>query len=364
MKTPSRRGLNPKNVIQRIRTIGGVPGEVVFTGEQKLDTVEIHYMEYNTEEVFEELVTGESIENYHEPDDTLMQWYDIRGLHNTELIQEIGKIFSIHSLALEDVADTFQRPKYDEFDNGVFFTFKKIKWKENSLDLDMQHLSIFFGDGFLVSFQEDAKDNFANVKARIHNATGRIRKRGADYLAYALIDTITDNYFTILDGVEQFIEETEYSINRNPKDDIKSNIHDLKMEMLQMRKSVTPLRDAIGKFSRSDSPLIQEENLPFIQDLYDHTIQLTDLVESSRDSLTGLQDFYMSEVSFRMNQIMKVLTVVTTVFIPLSFLTGLYGMNFENMPELHSRNGYYILLGVMVAIVLGLLYYFKRKDWL
>ena len=351
-------------MIKRMRTIGAVPGEVVFTGEQKLAEVEIQYIEYNEEEIFEESVTGESIQNYHEPDESLMQWYDIRGLHNTEFIQEIGEIFSIHQLVLEDVADTYQRPKYEEYDNGIFITFKKMKLNESSFDIEQQQISIYFGNGFLISFQEESSDIFHNVKERLRKASGRIRKRGADYLAYTLIDAIADSYFSILDQVELFVEDTEYQINKNPKENLKTEIHDMKMELLQMRKNVAPLREAIGKFVRSDSHLLAESTLPFLQDLYDHTIQVNDIVESSRDSLIGLQDLYMSEVSFRMNQVMKVLTVVTTVFIPLSFLTGLYGMNFDNIPELHFENGYFILLIIMAVITVGLLLFFKQKKWL
>lgn len=365
----TKRKLNPKalypgNMMKRIRTIGGVPGEVIFTGEQKLAEVEIQYIEYNNDHIIEESVTGESIQNFHEPDDNVMQWYDIRGLHNTALIQEIGEIFSIHQLVLEDVADTYQRPKYEEYEDGIFITFKKMKLNETTNDIEQQQVSIYFGQGFLISFQEEPSDIFHNVKERLRKSSGRIRKRGADYLAYTLIDAIADSYFTILDKVELFIENKEYQINKNPKENLKTEIHDMKMELLQMRKSVAPLREAIGRFVRSDSSLLDENSLPFLQDLYDHTIQINDIVESSRDSLIGLQDLYMSEVSFRMNQIMKVLTVVTTVFIPLSFLTGLYGMNFKNMPELHYQNGYFILLVLMAVIVVGLLFYFKHKKWL
>lgn len=354
----------PKQVFQRIRTIAGVPGEVVFTGEKKLDEVLINYVEYNEDELFEESVSGESILTYHEPDDSLMQWYEIRGLHNTELIREIGSIFNVHPLVLEDVADTNQRPKFEEFESGNFITFRTVKYDSKNIDIDGQQVSIFFGKGFLVSFQEDEENLFEEIRNRIRNKSGRIRKRDSDYLAYTLIDAVVDRYFTILDEVDTFIENTEFEINKSPRPEIKGKIHDMRMDMLSVRKSILPLREAIGKFVKSESAFLDKKTIPFLQDVHDHVISVYEVVESQRDNLVSLQDLYMSEVSFKMNQVMQLLTVVTTIFIPLSFLTGLYGMNFVNIPELQNPNGYHILLIVMFVIAVILLILFKRKHWL
>lgn len=216
----------------------------------------------------------------------------------------------------------------------------------------------------MLTFQEDATDLFADIRKRIADGRGRIRLRGADYLAYALIDVIVDNYYIVLDKVETCIESIETEITNNASPQIKSDIHSLKQEMLIVRKSVAPLREAITRFAKSEHSLIQDSTVLFLRDLQDHTIQVMDMIETYRDMLNSLQDLYLSEISFKMNQVMQVLTVITTIFVPLSFLTGLYGMNFEYIPELGFRNGYFVLWGVMLVLVVSLLVWFRKRKWL
>lgn len=225
-------------------------------------------------------------------------------------------------------------------------------------------MAVYFRKGFVITFQEDHTDTFEPVRQRIHAGKGKVRMLGADYLAYALADTIVDNYFFVLDQIEEEIEALEEKLLTYPDKHSREDIHQLKREVIRARKCVAPLREAISRFSKSESDHINPKTGFFIRDLHDHTIQIMDMVDSYRDILNGLQDLYISEISFKMNQIMQVLTIITTIFVPLSFLAGLYGMNFENMPELRHHNGYYMLLMVMVVIVLSLVLWFKNKKWL
>ena len=211
---------------------------------------------------------------------------------------------------------------------------------------------------------EDEADLFPGVRDRIHSSRGRIRKRGADYLSYALLDNIVDHYYVVLDQMEEVLEQLEADILANPGRESKEKIHNLKLQFIILRKSVAPLREAIGRFSRCENPIIAEETHIFLRDLYDHTIQVIDTIDTYRDMMSGLYDLYLSEISFRMNSVIQVLTIMSTIFIPLTFLAGIYGMNFDNMPELHWKYGYFILLGVMLAIGLGLIRLFKQKNWL
>ena len=264
---------------------------------------------------------------------------------------------------MEDVAHTFQRPKYEEYENGNFIIFRALSFDREALEVKTEQVAIYFRKGLVVSFQENAADLFEHVRKRVNSGKGKVRSRGADYLTYALIDSVADNYFSVLDEIEECVEQVENDILNNPGQQTKERIHLLKKELLIVRKSVAPLREAVNRFAKSDSELVEENSKMYIRDLYDHTIQITDLVESYRDVLNGLQDLYISEISLRMNQVMQVLTIITTIFVPLSFLAGLYGMNFENIPELHHPSGYFILLGVMGLIALGSLFYFKKKNW-
>ena len=269
---------------------------------------------------------------------------DIRGLHDIELIEEIGKIFAIHPLVLEDVVDVSQRPKYEEFDNGILCSLHALSHSNEIVN--KESVNIYFGHGYVISFQEGESDLFLNVRERITANKGRIKSRGADYLCYALIDCIVDQYFLVLDNYSEDIDKLEQKISNDADESIKGHVLSLKQQGLRMKKSIYPLREAISKYSRSDHPLIAKKTHLFIRDIYENTIQIMDAVETSRDVLNGLQDLYMTEISFKMNKVMQVLTVVTTIFVPLSFLAGIYGMNFEWIPELKFKYGYFVLWGL------------------
>lgn len=346
------------------RNLNLAPGSVVFTGRQKVEKIYIHYLQYNANKLTNLTLDNHSKITISPSDDGLIDWYDIRGLHDTFLLEALGKSFAIHPLVLEDIADIHQRAKFEEYEQGNFLTLKSLNFDSSNLEIHTEHVALYFNNELAISFQETESDLFIHVRTRVQTGRGKVRNKEADFLAYALVDTVVDNYFTILDQVELVIETLEEDLLLNPNKNIKNRIHHLKKELLKVRKSISPLREAISRFAKSDSDFIDEKTTVFVRDLYDHTIQVMDTLEGYRDTLNGLQDLYLSEISFKMNQVMQVLTIITTIFVPLSFLAGLYGMNFDHMPELHWEKGYYMLLSLMIVIVVLSLWYFKRKDWL
>ena len=349
--------------MKKRKKIGLPPGSVVFTGQKKVEKVLIEYLQYDADKLSEKSLDNQKSIVFNQSSDEQVDWYDIRGLHDTNLLETIGKMFEIHPLVLEDIAEINQRPKFEEYEKGIFIIIRALDFDKEKLKVKTEQIALFFRRGLLFSFQETESDIFATIRNRIQVGHGRIRRKGADYLAYAILDAITDNYFQVLDKVEEAVEEIEDSILNNPDTKVKARIHNLKKELLIIRKSISPLREAISRFTKSEHEFIDEGTMLYVRDLYDHTIQVMDMTENYRDMLNGLQDLYISEISFKMNQVMQVLTVVTTIFVPLSFLTGLYGMNFEYIPELKYQNGYFVLWAAMLLISVGLLYYFKRRNW-
>jgi magnesium transporter len=343
---------------------GLAPGTVVFTGNRKVDKVLIHYMQYDPDQLTEKELDNRTESKLNQSPSDKVDWYDVRGMHDTQLIEQFGSNFDIHPLILEAVVDIHQRPKFDEHEKGNFITLRAIQFDKEKIEIKKEHVALYFNEGFLVSFQETESDLFESVRKRIKAGSGRIRQRGADYLAYALVDALVDDYYVALEEIEGLIEALEDKMMIDLEVKNKSDIHRLKKELLVLRKSVAPLREAIGKFSKTDSPYVKEINSVYTRGLYEHTVQVMDLVESYRDILNGLQDLFISEVSFKMNKVMQLLTLISVIFIPLTFLAGIYGMNFDNIPELHHKYGYFILLSVMVVTALVLLILFKRKKWL
>ncbi len=345
------------------KKIGLPPGAVIFTGKRKVDQINIHYLQYNEQELEEQVLDNRSITNFHQPNLQYVQWYDIRGLHDIDLIQQIGGIFKVHPLALEDIANTFERPKMDEYTEGIFITIKALSFDKTEQTTRFEQVAFYLGQNFVLSFQEKADDLLVNIRQRLHQSAGRIRKRGADYLLYTLIDSIVDQYTVVIDEIEDVIQKLEVEIIQKANDHSRSRIYELKRELQAVRKAVFPLRELISSLISSENTLISEPTEFYLRDLRDHVFQTIELIETYRDNLTGLQDLYLSELSHRTNGVVQLLTIVSTIFIPLTFLAGIYGMNFQHMPELEWQYGYFFLLGLMLLIVLMMIWYFRRKGW-
>lgn len=292
-----------------------------------------------------------------------VSWINIEGLSDIELIGRIGEIFEIHPLIQEDIVHTHQRPKIEEHEKTLYIVLKMLHYNESSQEIESEQISIVLGENYVITFQERQGDVFEPIRTRLKNELGKIRSMGADYLAYALIDIIVDNYFIILEKVSDRIEIIEEELVNQPSEDTLTEIYALKNEMIFLRKSVWPLREVVNRLEKNEINFITGSVKLYLRDVYDHTIQVIETVETIRDMLGGMLDIYLSSISNKMNEVMKVLTIIATIFIPLTFIAGIYGMNFEYMPELTWRNGYFIVLLIMLAIAGYMVYFFKKKDW-
>lgn len=347
---------------QKKRKKAGLPpGSLIFTGHKKVENPDVTILKYNENNISElkpsDLELGELEEGF-------VHWYDVRGLHETALVERFGANFKIHPLVLEDILDIQQRPKFETYKTGFFIIIRSLKWDKETAGIQSEQASIYVGQGFVLSFQETADDIFEAVRERLQSGKGKIRMRAADYLAYALIDSIVDQYYHVLDQLEESIEQLEDDILDGRHKNVKMRIHEQKREVVGLRRSLAPLRDAVNQFGKSEHELITNVTTVFIRDVFDNIVQVVDILESHRDSLTNLQELYLSEISFKMNQVMQVLTIIATIFIPLTFLAGVYGMNFDHIPELHWKYSYFVLWGVMILVTLILLRYFRKKQWL
>jgi len=291
-------------------------------------------------------------------------WINIDGLHQVDIIEKIGRHFKIHPLIQEDILHMGQRPKMEDLDEYILIILKMLHYDETTDTVSAEQVSIILGSNFVISFQEASGDVFNSLRERIRSGKGRIRRMGADYLAYALIDSIVDHYFIILEKCGDRVEHLEEELARDPRLQTLQSIHTLKREIIFLRKSVWPLREVISGLERAESPLIHDDISMYLRDVYDHTIQVVDSVETYQDLLSGMLDLYLSSVSNKMNEVMKVLTIFASIFIPLTFLAGIYGMNFEFMPELKVWWAYPALLFVMISVAVALIVFFKRKRWL
>lgn len=353
----------PKLFKRRAKKPGLPPGTLVYVGEKKVESVRVTYIDYDEKNFHEEQV--EKVEDCFPFKTTpTVTWINIDGLHEVQLIEKLGKHYELHPLILEDVVSTWQRPKFEDFEKYVFVVLKMLSYNEENRTVEAEQVSLVLGPNFVISFQERVGDVFQSIRERIRNAKGRVRKMGADYLAYALLDAIVDSYFTILEKVGERIEALEEELVAEPTEETLKQIHALKTEMVSLRRSIWPLREVISGIQRSESQLIRETTGLYLRDVYDHTIQIIDTIESFRDMVSGMLDTYLSSLSNRMNNVMKVLTIIATIFIPLTFVAGIYGMNFEHMPELKWKWGYLAVWMVMGVLTVIMLAYFRRKKWL
>ncbi len=348
---------------KRLKTLGQPPGTLIFTGEQKTEEITISIIDYDENQYQEKKVkTVEECLQFKET--PTVTWININGLHEPSVIEQIGEHFDIHTLILEDILNTTQRPKLDDLGDYICIILKMLSYDEENRRIDIEQVSFLLGSNFVISFQEKEGDVFNPIRDRIRTGKGRVRKMGADFLAYALIDAVVDNYFIILEQLGEEFEQLEDELLSNPVPDTSVKIHAMKRELIYIRRSVWPLRELINGLERGESKLIKKATLIFMRDLYDHTIQVVDNTEAFRDIISGMLDTYLSSLSNRMNEVMKVLTLIATIFIPLTFIAGVYGMNFHFMPELAWRWSYPIVWIVMCAIGVSMLFLFKRKKWL
>jgi magnesium transporter len=336
------------------------PGTAVFTGEYKADATETTVVQYNETTINIDVLEGLDCPD---SDENMVTWFDIRGLQDVPTIEHIGKIFKVHPLAVEDVLNTHQRPKWDDYENGIFITVRALRL--NGLyEIITEQVSFFLEKDVILSFQEDADDLFKVVRERMQNGQGKMRQKRTDYLMYALLDCIVDEYITLLDHLEEKIDILESEILSNSTPSVRSQIYHFKQQLMLIRRAALPMRDVVGRFSRETGEIVDPANQVYVRDLYDHVVRVIETVENQRDMLNNLDDLYNSEQSNRANHIMKVLTIVSAIFIPLTFIVGVYGTNFEVLPELHYPHAYTIMWVVMVFIAIIQLIYFRWKRWL
>ncbi|EGD49482.1 magnesium and cobalt transport protein CorA [Ruminiclostridium papyrosolvens DSM 2782] len=351
-----------KIVKSRLKTIGLPPGSLVHIGDKKRDTTVITRIEYGEDTCNQSNISSKDLSEIKQSEGKAI-WLNIEGLNETEVLAQIGDKFGLHPLVMEDILNTDQRPKIEFSQDYMYICAKMLNYDKKLGEFDIEQISLVLGKNFVISFCEKDTDIFAPVIKRLSLSAGRIRKLGTDYLMYCLLDIIVDNYFTVLEDFSEEIEVAEDELIVQSTSKTLKTIHKLKRQVLFLHKAVWPLRDVLSSLERGESELINESTNIFIRDLYDHVVQAMDTTETIRDILSSMLDIYLSSTSNRMNEIMKVLTIISTVFMPLSFIVGIYGMNIRNMPELGWPYMYPVLWGVMIAIVAFMLYYFKKKKW-
>ncbi len=358
-----------KNIFQQktkpvTNKTGLPPGSLVFVGEKKLDKPSVSVFEYSKDYLNVLDITSLKQIKSDIPQDRVC-WLNIDGLHDTELIEYIGQTYNLHPLLLEDILHTEQRPKVDFYENVLYLVVKMLSYHEDTNSVWSEQVSFVLGKNFLLTFQEGAMgDVFDSVRERITNNKGKIRKYNSDYLTYELLDAVVDNYFGIIERVGDKLEHIEDEILHNPSKEVLVEIHELKRELIALRKIILPLREVVNRIEKGDDIFFTDRNIRmYLRDLYDHIIQEIESIETYRDMLSGLENLYLSSLSNKMNEVMKVLTIITTIFIPLSFIAGVYGMNFKFMPELESPIAYPIVLIVMFLIGIVMTITFKKKKW-
>lgn len=352
-----------RKLFRKKKAPGSPPGTLVFTGEKKREKVVITLLDYKNQTVSErEIRDPKECESCLQAGN--ISWLNVEGLHEVPLIQKIGETLHLHPLVMEDILNVEQRAKMEDYDDYVYIVLKMFHLKNDNMDIIPEQVSIILAQNYVVTFQEGIEgDTFQEIRERIRNSKGIITKMTTDYLVYTLIDSIIDSYFSILETLGEKIETLEIELINNPMKSTLTKIYSLKREMLYLRKTVWPLREAISRLERGESELVTKNTHIYLRDVYDHTINVLDNLETYRDMLTGMLDIYLSSISNRLNEVMKVLTIITTIFIPLSFVAGVYGMNFKFMPELEWQYSYPIVIAVMFLIAMVMVILFRRKKW-
>jgi len=351
----------PKASRKRIHKSGLPPGTPVHTGERLAQETRISWVQYDAG-LFDEK-TPATIEECLVRRDGKVTWVDVSGVHDTGAIERIGQAFGLHPLVIEDIANTDQRAKVEDYGDYVFIVLKRA-WFKDPQTLAIEQVSIIVGRDFVLSFQEGPPDDFAAVRARLESGKARVREHPADYLGYMLLDVLVDDYFGTLERFDERLEDLETELTGDPTRESLTRLHALRRELVFLLRAVWPLREVIGTLERGELGVIRPETRVYLRDVHDHTLRVMDTVETLRELVSGMVEIYLSSSSNRINEIIKVLTILSTVFLPLTFVTGWYGMNFEHMPELGWPWAYPIVIAVMVGTVLVMLAYFKRKNWI
>jgi magnesium transporter len=353
-----------KMIKKRSKKAGLPPGTLVHIGEKKVGEPKITLIDYD-EANFQEREVKAVEECFPFRDKPTVTWINVEGVHQVEVVEKLGHCFGLHPLVLEDILNTDQRPKMEIYGDYVYIVLKMLYGGDVNHPIEAEQVSLILGSNFVISFQEGKEgDVFNPVRERIRSGKGLIRTMGSDYLAYSLIDMIVDSYFLILERLGEKIELLEEALVAHPTATTLQEIRKFKTEMIFVRRVVWPLRELVSGLRRKESPLIKETTEIYLRDVYDHTVQVMDTVELYREMLSGMLDIYLSSVSNRLNSVMKVLTIIATIFMPLTFIAGIYGMNFKYMPELEWRWGYPAIWLIVVAIGISMLIYFKKRKWL
>ncbi|WKN33153.1 magnesium/cobalt transporter CorA [Porifericola rhodea] len=343
------------------KSAGTAPGTLIYTGINTSEPVEVSMYQYD-EESFTKKQSGELGQIVEEINPEKHNWINISALHNAQLVQQLGDHFKLHLLVMEDIMNTVLSPQFEDYEDYLFLTLKMLKVNPDTKLIEQEHVSFILGDHYLISFQETKHDVFEPVRQRLEAQKGRIRRRKIDYLLYALIDVIVDNYYTITEEINDHMNALEDELIHEPKHDVVERITHQKRQIIELRKIVYPLREALRKL-KNEEELIQHNTMRYFDDVYSHIDHVIGTMESQREVLTGFMDLYMSTISNRMNNVMKTLTIIATIFIPLTFVAGIYGMNFDHMPELHYKWGYHISLGVMSVLGIGMYIYMRSRKW-
>ncbi len=342
---------------------GLAPGTLLHIGAKKSDHIKITAIDYTATD-YNEILCDTPQDCFPLKTSPTTSWINVDGLHNTKIIEEIGNYFELHPLLMEDILNTNHRPKMEEFDKYVFVTLKMLGISKSGHSIISEQVSFILGDTWVISFQEQEGDIFDVIRVRIKENKGIMRQQGPDYLLYRLIDTIVDNYFFVTEHFSETIEQLEEKVLKTPDQMSMHQIQKLKRQLIQLRKTIVPLREAVSELQKDRTNLIKEKTLRYLRDVYEHIIQVNESFETQRDMLSSIMDLYLSGISNKMNQVMQTLTIMASIFIPLTFIAGIYGMNFENMPELHWKYGYFGIWGIMILVIIIMIIFFRRKKWL
>lgn len=339
------------------------PGTISYKGKKFSDVTTVEIINYSIDS-YTKLDSKNVEDAFNFKETNQVTWINVNGLNATENIEKLGLHYHLHPLTLEDVVDTTHRPKIDEFEDYLFIVFKMLYFKDDGV-LNYEQVSMVVGESYVLTFQEADGDVFDELRERISNAKGRIRSQGSDYLMYAILDAVVDNYMSVIEDFGDRIEDLETDVFASESNgSTPSQIQGLKREILKIRRSIFPFREIINRLEKSECKIIDIKTRSYLRDLYDHTIQVSETIDLYREMIWSIMDMYMTLISNKMNEVMKVLTIIATIFIPLTFIAGVYGMNFNNMPELHYKYGYYVVWAVMIVLFILMLIYFRRKRWL